>query len=212
MPLEELREKYKNTPLSRADFLTDPINQFAIWYQQALDANLRYPNAMSLATVSSSLEVMSRIVLLRYFDQRGFVFFSGYKTNKADHIASNPRVALLFAWLDFERQIKISGTAEKISTLESLSFFSSRSRESQIGAWLSQSSDIISSRKLLKAKLEEIKQAVRGQDISLPGGWGGYRVKPETVEFWQGQSSGLHDRFVYFRDDGDSWAIKRLMP
>jgi pyridoxamine 5'-phosphate oxidase len=210
--IKELREKYKATPLLRDELCADPIDQFALWYRQAQEANLRYPNAMSLATVSFTMEVSSRIVLLRYFDQGGFTFFSGFQTKKAEQIAANPRVALLFPWLDLERQVKITGLAEKISATESLKFFATRSRDSQVGAWLTQSSDVISSRNFFKSKLEEIKEAYRDKKIPLPGGWGGYRVQPETVEFWQGHSNGLHDRFVYSRVNNGNWEIKRLLP
>jgi len=210
--IESLREKYKETPLIREELPPDPVDQFAIWFKQAQKANLHYPNAMSVATASKSMEVSSRIVLLRYFDQRGFSFFSGYETKKAEQIVENPRVALLFSWLDLERQVKISGTAEKISAKESLQFFTSRSRDSQIGAWISQSSDVISSKSFLKAKLEGVKDSFRDKQIPLPGKWGGYRVKPETVEFWQGHANGLHDRFVYTRLDLNNWEIQRLLP
>ena len=210
--IESLREKYKETPLIREELPPDPVDQFAIWFKQAQKANLHYPNAMSVATASKSMEVSSRIVLLRYFDQRGFSFFSGYETKKAEQIVENPRVALLFSWLDLERQVKISGTAEKISAKESLQFFTSRSRDSQIGAWISQSSDVISSKNFLKAKLEGVKDSFRDKQIPLPGKWGGYRVKPETVEFWQGHANGLHDRFVYTRLDLNNWEIQRLLP
>ncbi len=212
MSAEWLKEEYKDTPLVREKLLPDPIEQFEVWYQQARAVNLHYPHAMSLATVSRSLEVSSRIVLLRYFDHRGFTFFSGLDTKKAEQIAENPHVALLFSWLDLERQVKIIGTAERISAKESLKYFLSRSRDNQIGAWLSQSSDIISSRNVLIAKMDEIKRVYRDKQIPLPSGWGGYRVTAKSVEFWQGRSTGLHDRFVYSKISENNWKIQRLMP
>ncbi len=212
MSTEILREEYKDAPLSRDLLLPDPVDQFAVWYQQAQEAMLHYPHAMSLATASPSLEVSSRIVLLRYFDHRGFSFFTGLDTKKAEQIAGNDRVALLFSWLDLERQVKIEGFAEKISAVESLRFFSSRSRDSQVGAWLSQSSDVISSRSILKAKLAEVKRAFSDKDLPVPGKWGGYRVQPQSVEFWQGRSSGLHDRFVYSKSSENGWKVQRLLP
>ena len=166
---------------------------------------------MSLATASAAAEVSSRIVLLRYFDERGFVFFSGYDTKKSAQIGENPQVALIFPWLILERQVKILGTAVKIPTRESVRFFVARSKESQIGAWLSQSSGAVSSRAVLGAKLEQLKRKFRDRDASLPDRWGGYRVIPTSIEFWQGRANGLHDRFVYNRE-GEGWKVQRMAP
>lgn len=207
-----LRKQYMEMPLLRDQLLLNPVDQFALWYEQARAAELHYPHAMGLSTTSQSNEVTSRIVLLRYFDQRGFVFFSGFETEKADQIAENPLVALLFSWLDLERQVRITGTAGRVSAKESLRFFASRSRDNQIGAWLSQSTGVITSRNVLKAKLAEVKQSFQGKKIPLPGGWGGYRVIPKTIEFWQGRNDGLHDRFKYTRLSDDDWEIQRLLP
>ncbi len=212
MDIESLRKEYRQIGLNRADLHPDPFSQFAKWLKQAQEADLPYPTAMSLATASAKGEVSSRIVLLRYFDDRGFVFFSGYDTKKAEQIAQNAQVALLFPWLPLERQVKISGTAVKISAAESLSFFMSRSRDSQIGAWLTQSSAIISSRSILQAKFEWMKQEFRDGQVPLPGQWGGYRVTARSIEFWQGRSSGVHDRFVYTTNAESDWQIERLVP
>lgn len=150
--------------------------------------------------------------MLRYFDERGFVFFSGLDTKKAAQIAENPQVALIFPWLLLERQVKILGTAMKIPAWESVRFFASRSKESQIGVWLAQSSGVVSSRAVLRAKLEEFKQKFREGQATMPDLWGGYRVNPSSIEFWQGRANGLHDRFVYSsRGEGD-WQIERLAP
>lgn len=209
---ESLREKYKEARLNREDLRTDPIDQFAFWFRQAQEADLPYAHGMSLATASTSGAVSSRIVLLRYFDEQGFVFFSGFDTMKSAQIAENSQVALLFPWLILERQVRIMGTAVKISSKESLRFFATRSKESQIGAWLSQSGEIVSSRSILQSNLEKMKQRFLDKQIPLPGLWGGYRVAPKSFEFWQGRSSGLHDRFVY-SDVGDgNWQIERLVP
>jgi pyridoxamine 5'-phosphate oxidase len=191
---------------------SDPLLLFTEWLRDAQDADLPYPTAMSLATASRSGEVSSRIVLLRYFDGRGFVFFSGYETKKSEQIAENAQVALLFPWLMLERQVKIAGTAAKISRKESLRFFASRSQESQMGAWLTQSGEVISSRSILQSKLELMKKKFRDGQIPLPDRWGGYRVIPKRIEFWQGNSSGLHDRFVYASLGEGSWSIERLVP
>ena len=212
MSVESLRREFREMPLVRDQLLPDPIDQFAKWYHHAQVADIRYPHAMDLATASRSSKISSRIVLLRFFDQRGFVFFSGYDTEKSDQIADNPSVALLFSWLDLERQVRITGTAGKISAKESLRFFSSRSRESQIGAWLTQSKGILSSRNVLKMKLAEAQQSFRDKKIPLPGKWGGYRIKPQTMEFWQGHRNGLHARFRYVRTGVDDWIIERLLP
>lgn len=210
--IESLRRQYQQIGLNRADLTPDPFSQFAVWLGQAQEAGLPYPTAMSLATASGNGEVSSRIVLLRYFDERGFVFFSGYDTKKSEQIAQNAHAALLFPWLALERQVKIVGTAVKISAAESLRFFMSRSRESQIGAWLSQSSEVISSRSILQAKLEGMKQEFREGQVPLPSQWGGYRVTVQSIEFWQGRSSGVHDRFVYTATAENDWQIERLMP
>ena len=171
-----------------------------------------YAHGMSLATASTSGEVSSRIVLLRYFDEQGFVFFSGLDTKKSAQIAENSQVALLFPWLILERQVRIVGTAVQISSKESLRFFLTRSKESQIGAWLSQSGEVVSSRSILQSKLEKMKQRFRDKQVPLPGLWGGYRVAPKSFEFWQGRSSGLHDRFLYSDVGEGIWQIERLAP
>jgi pyridoxamine 5'-phosphate oxidase len=212
MTIESLRKQLRETSLARDHLLGDPVEQFATWYKQAEQAALHYPHAMCLSTVSAEMEASSRIVLLRYFDQQGFVFFSGYETAKAAHIAKNPSVALLFSWLDLERQVRITGKAEKISIKESLQFFASRSRESQIGAWLSQSGGEISSRALLRSSFAQIRQEFVNKKIPLPGRWGGYRVRPTSYEFWQGHSDGIHDRFKYRWNDHHKWEIRRLKP
>ena len=167
---------------------------------------------MSLATASQAGEVSSRIVLLRYFDERGFVFFSGYDTKKAEQISQNAQVALIFPWLILERQVKILGSAVRIPGKESLRFFITRSKESQIGAWLSQTSEVVSSRSILQSKLEGMKQKFGDRQVPLPGLWGGYRVIAKSIEFWQGRSSGVHDRFVYSDIGEGNWQIERLNP
>lgn len=207
-----LRREYDHAGLSRKDLNPDPIIQFEHWFEDARQADIKDPSAMSLATANRQGEISIRTVLLKIFDQHGFVFFTNYESTKARHIAENPNVALLFPWLDLDRQVKIIGTASKISSAESLRYFLSRPRGSQLGAWVSEQSSVISSRALLMAKLNEIKQRFADGDISLPEFWGGYRVKPSKIEFWQGQPDRLHDRFQYSRQQDDSWEINRLAP
>ena len=167
---------------------------------------------MSLATADADGVVGIRTVLLKIYDHNGFVFFTNYSSSKARDIEQNPQVALLFPWLELDRQVKITGTASRIPTSESLKYFVTRPRGSQLGAWVSQQSSVISSRSLLMSKLEEIKQRFADGEISLPEFWGGYRVVPKTIEFWQGQPDRLHDRFLYSRDESNNWNIERLAP
>ncbi len=212
MDIEALRADIRQIKLVQARLPSDPLILFETWLQQAQDAKLPHPTGMSLATASQTGSVSSRIVLLRYFDKRGFVFFSGYDTKKSEQIEENAQVALLLPWLLLERQVKIIGWAEEISGKESLKFFTTRSRESQIGAWLTQTSEVVSSRSMLHAKVESVKRKFRDRQIPLPERWGGYRVIPHSIEFWQGHADGLHDRFVYSLDRQNNWHIVRLVP
>jgi pyridoxamine 5'-phosphate oxidase len=213
MDIGNLRRDYGHLgELHRKDLDPDPIKQFDLWFEQARQSDILDPSAMSLATASADGNVGLRTVLLKFYDQDGFVFFTNYASEKAQHIAENPQVALLFPWLRLDRQVKIRGTASRIPTSESLRYFLSRPRGSQIGAWVSHQSSVISSRSLLLAKLEEIKSRFADGDISLPEFWGGYRVKPQLIEFWQGQKDRLHDRFCYRQEDGVNWSIERLAP
>jgi pyridoxamine 5'-phosphate oxidase len=212
MNIENLRQQYTKTGLRREDLKDDPFEQFEVLFQQACAANLLEPNAMILATASSQAEPSLRTVLLKSFDKQGFIFFTNYESRKAHQIQENPHVSLLFLWLPLECQIQIIGTAEKISTAESFKYFMSRPRGSQIGAWCSQQSTIISSRRILEMKFEEMKQKFMSHEIPLPSFWGGYRVIPHSFEFWQGRPNRLHDRFLYSRQDNGCWAIQRLAP
>ena len=211
MDLSEFRKEYSDRGLHREDLAADPMVQFERWFQQAVELKLHEPNAMSLATVEATGRPLLRTVLLKYFDTNGFVFFTNYQSRKAKHIAGNPQVSLLFPWVILERQVIVQGRAEKISAAESLKYFASRPRESQLGAWVSDQSSVISSRKLLLQKLAEIKDKFAHGEVPLPSFWGGYRVIPETIEFWQGGSARLHDRFFYERKV-DEWVIERLSP
>ncbi len=213
MDIGNIRTEYTLEGLRREQLDPDPFKQFELWFQQACAANLPESNAMSLATVSATGEPSQRMVLLKYFDRQGFVFFTNYESQKARHIEANPQVSLLFFWVALERQVKILGTAAKISTAESLKYFATRPRGSQIGAWCSQQSTIISSRQILEMKFDEVKRKFQGREIPLPSAWGGYRVVPHSFEFWQGRPNRLHDRFLYSYLDTESiWDIQRLAP
>ena len=207
-----LRKEYTRAGLQREDLQPDPFQQFEKWFQQACSAQLVEPNAMSLATVFPTGEPTIRTMLLKYFDSSGFVFFTSYESPKALDMAQNPQVALLFTWLSLERQLRINGLAEKISTAESLKYFLTRPRGSQLGAWSSQQSHIIGSRQLLEMKFDEIRRKFQEGEIPLPAFWGGYRVVPHRFEFWQGRENRLHDRFRYTLQPDDSWEIARLAP
>lgn len=197
--------------MQRESLNPDPWMQFEVWLRDAQEANLPYPNAMSLATASPTGDVSSRIVLLRYFDAAGFVFFSATNTLAARQMDENQQVSLLLFWPVLERQVKVAGTAVPLPTADSLRFFASRRRESQMGTWLAQAGGVVTSRAVLQAKWAEIKRKFTQGQVPMPDFWGGYRVVPQTIEFWQGQPDGLHDRFVYVRRDS-GWGILRLVP
>ena len=209
--IETLRDQWMAHGLNRDELDPDPVKQFEVWYTQAIDSGIAEPNAMSLATVDPDGQPWVRTVLLKIYDQIGFVFFTNYESAKAQQIAANNKVALLFPWVALGRQVKISGHAEKIPTAESMKYFASRPRGSQIGAWASPQSQVISSRSLLDAKIDEIKHKFARGEIPLPSFWGGFRVAPFEIEFWQARESRLHDRFIYTKDDG-RWQIERRAP
>ena len=205
-------DKRNKFGLQLQDLDQDPLAQFEGWFQQACEANIPEPNAMILGTVSREAQPFMRAVLLKYFDFNGFVFFTNYASRKARHIEANPQVSLLFLWIALDRQVQILGTATKIPTTESLRYFATRPRGSQIGAWCSHQSTVISSRAVLDTKFEEMKQKFFTGEIPLPSFWGGYRVVPHSYEFWQARLNRLHDRFLYTKKDETFWEIQRLSP
>jgi len=209
---DELRLRNLAQGLSRNDLLSDPIVQFESWYQETLNSDLPEPTAMSLATVDANAQPWQRMVLLKLFDDKGFVFFTNYGSRKAEHIAGNNKVSLLFPWHPLGRQVKVTGTAAKISSAESLKYFITRSRGSQIGAWSSPQSQFIDSRAILESMVQQVKQRYADGEIPLPSFWGGYRVTPLTLEFWQARDNRLHDRFIYQRDEFGAWQIRRMAP
>jgi len=209
--VSNLRRDYGHGTLDLADLLPDPIAQFKRWFEDAQNASIPEPNAMSLATASAAGETTLRTVLLKGYGHDGFVFFTNLESNKAKQIGENPHVSLLFPWLPLERQIIINGTASRISLAEVSKYFLSRPRESRIAAWVSQQSRVIDARRVLESKFEELLRKFGQGEIPVPSFWGGYRVAPKTIEFWQGGAHRLHDRFLYSRA-GDAWKIDRLSP
>jgi pyridoxamine 5'-phosphate oxidase len=212
LDLTSLRGKYTTKGLDIKDLDTDPFKQFEVWFNEAINAKLTEPNAFSLATVGLDMMPSIRTVLLKIFDENGFVFFTNYKSTKAKQIEENPKASALFPWLPLERQVKIEGSIEKISTKESLKYFLSRPKGSQIGAWVSHQSEVISSRSLLEQKFDEIKRKFVNGEVPFPSFWGGYIIKPLKIEFWQGGQDRLHDRFLYELQEDKSWTISRLAP
>jgi pyridoxamine 5'-phosphate oxidase len=209
--LEEIRRDYLQGGLHRKDLPEDPLVHFEFWLKQAVDAALVDPTAMTVATVDAGGQPSQRIVLLKHLDERGFVFYTNYESHKAQDIAVNPKVSLHFPWHALERQVKICGVATKVSSVESMKYFASRPQESQLAAWASAQSRPVSSRHLLMQQFNAMKEKFKQGQIPLPIFWGGYRVEPQTIEFWQGGGNRLHDRFQYTRTES-GWSIERLAP
>lgn len=212
MDLSALRLEYANQEHDVATTASCPFEQFQKWFEQAIKAEVIEPNAMVLSTVDENHCPSQRTVLLKYFDIHGFVFFTNYGSRKSSQIQHNHRVSVLFPWLALHRQVEISGMAEKVSTAESLKYFAMRPRGSQLGAWVSRQSEVVSSRSILESKWDELKRRFGEGEIPLPSFWGGYRIKPIRFEFWQGGASRLHDRIEYRPRDETSWQRVRLSP
>lgn len=210
--ISALRRNYTRESLSETGVHTDPIQQFDHWFREALNSELPEPNAMTLATAGRDGRPGARTVLLKGFDHQGFVFYTNYESRKGQEIAENPRVALLFTWLELERQIRIEGRAERVSPEEAEAYFQSRPKGSQVGAWASPQSRVIAGREVLEQKLEELNETFKhDENLPLPPFWGGYRVYPDRIEFWQGRENRLHDRIRYSRT-ATGWKIERLAP
>lgn len=210
--IADLRQEYSQQGIDVAAVSPDPFEQFGRWFDQALDAQLREPNAMTLATVSVEGRPAARIVLLKGFDHRGFVFYTNYHSRKGQELAQNPYAALVFLWADLERQVRIEGTVEKVSAQDSNAYFHSRPRGSRLGAWASGQSQVIGDRTVLEDRLQTLEQKYQGQEIPRPPDWGGYRLTPTMIEFWQGRPNRLHDRLRYSRQEDNHWRIDRLAP
>jgi len=206
-----LRKEYTSAGLDKADVDHDPVVQFQVWFENAIDADLHEPNAMILATATTDGKPSARTVLLKDYDERGFVFYTNYEGRKAGELETNPRCALLFYWGELERQVRVEGAVSRISEQESDEYFASRPRGSQLGAWASQQSRVVEGRCSLEQKLHSLQAEYEDREVPRPPFWGGYRVEPEEIEFWQGRESRLHDRLVYRREDG-AWRIERLQP
>ncbi len=212
MALDQIRREYLQGGLRREGLPADPLALFETWQKQAIACGLTDPTAMVVATVGADGQPSQRLVLLKQVDARGFVFYTNYGSRKAREIAGNARVSLLFPWHAMERQVKVEGTAEKVSVAESVKYFVSRPRDSQLAAWASHQSAPLTSRDMLLTQLARMKEKFAQGEVPLPDFWGGIRVYPHEVEFWQGGANRLHDRFQYTRQEGGTWQIQRLAP
>jgi pyridoxamine 5'-phosphate oxidase len=211
MSIADLRREYTLASLDLPDVATDPIEQFRRWFEEARRAELLEVNAMTLATCTRDGDPSARIVLLKEVTASGFVFFTDYRSHKGNDLADNPRAALVFFWKEIERQVRVAGTVHRLDPAESAAYFSSRPLGSRIGAWASVQSAVIPGRDWLEAEVARVAAAYPDGDVPLPPHWGGYRVVPHTLEFWQGRESRLHDR-VRYRNGDDGWVIERLSP
>ena len=211
MDIFQFRNEYLKGGLERKDLDENPFRQFEKWFNHACECKVKEPNAMAVSTVDADGAPTSRIVLMKSWDEKGFVFYTNYHSQKARDLEVNNKISALFIWLDLERQLRINGTAQKVSAAESLRYFLSRPFGSRLGAWVSHQSSIITSRSLLEMQFDKMKRKFADGEIPLPDFWGGYRIVPEYFEFWQGRENRLHDRFAYAKKDGN-WEISRLAP
>lgn len=212
MDISDYRREYMSQGIDIGDLDSNPFIQFEHWFKQAKEADIQDANAFSIATCDPDEGPSVRTVLLKLFDEQGFVFFTNYNSEKSKQIQRYPNVAMLFPWLVLNRQIRIEGHCEKISSAASLKYFTTRPRGSQIGAWCSDQSEVIESRSFLEQKYREAAEKFKSGSIPLPSSWGGYRIVPKRFEFWQGRENRLHDRLQYKRKDDNTWDIKRLAP
>jgi pyridoxamine 5'-phosphate oxidase len=207
-----LRREYTRAGLREADLHPDPVEQFRRWFGDVLNADLHEPNAMILATANPDGRPSARVVLLKGFDGRGFVFYTNYEGRKARELEENPRAALLFYWGELERQVRVEGRASRVPGEESDAYFRGRPRGSRIGAWASEQSRPVEGREVLERRVRELEAEYEGREVPRPPFWGGYRVEPEAIEFWQGRENRLHDRLLYRRADDGGWKVERLQP
>ena len=207
----DLRKEYTRAGLTESDMDPDPVEQFRRWFDEALAAGLHEPNAMIVATASPDGLPSARVVLLKGFDDRGFVFYTNYEGRKGRELEENPRAALLFYWGELERQVRIEGTASRVSEEESDAYYAGRPRGSRLGALASEQSRVVGSREVLEGRIRNLEAEYEGRDVPRPAFWGGYRVEPEAMEFWQGRENRLHDRLVYRRGEV-GWKMERLQP
>ena len=212
MRVKEFSIDFSRDGLDESELDADPLRQFEKWYEEAIEDGIGTPNAMSLATASKQAVPSIRTVLLKLYDEEGVVFFTNHGSTKARQIDENPNAALLFPWISQGRQVIVTGSVARVSTAESLSYFLSRPRGSQIGAWASSQSEMINSRAVLEKGFSQMVEKFRNREVPLPDFWGGYRVRPRVWEFWQGRANRLHDRFQYHRDGEDGWSIRRVSP
>jgi pyridoxamine 5'-phosphate oxidase len=210
--LADIRRNYTLDHLTESQLLADPIAFFKLWLEQAISAEIPDPTAMTVATVNSEGQPSQRIVLLKDIDKDGFVFYTNLGSRKAKELAQNPKVSLHFPWFFMERQVRVCGEVERLSVAEVGRYFLSRPKDSQLASWASQQSQPISSRELLMTQFHQLKEKFSRKEVPLPDFWGGFRVKPQQMEFWQGGEHRLHDRFEYNKDDEGNWHIQRLMP
>ncbi len=208
----DLRKEYTFYGLSEAQAHPNPFEQFKIWFEQAIAAQLPEPNAMTIATATLDGRPSARLVLLKDYDERGFVFYTNYESNKGQQLLKNPWGAIVFWWAELERQVRIEGSVEQVSAEEANAYFESRPKGSQLGAWASNQSQVIPSREVLEQRLQQLQEKYENQPVPRPPHWGGFRVIPAEIEFWQGRPSRLHDRLLYRRGDDGGWTIQRLSP
>jgi pyridoxamine 5'-phosphate oxidase len=207
----DLRKEYTRAGLTESDVAPDPVEQFRRWFDEALEADLHEPNAFVLATATRDGLPSARVVLLKGLDERGFVFYTNYEGRKGRELEENPRAALLFYWGELERQVRIEGTVSRVSEEESDAYYASRPRGSRLGAWASEQSRVVEGREVLESRIGDLEAEYEGREVPRPPFWGGYRVNPAAIEFWQGRENRLHDRIVYRRESG-RWKTERLQP
>jgi pyridoxamine 5'-phosphate oxidase len=210
--MPDLNRQYSQPPLRKSDVDPDPFKEFQKWYEEAMAVIPILPNAMTLATATRDALPSARVVLLKEFDERGFVFYTNYESQKSRELDENPRATLSFYWAELERQVRITGSVTRTSREESEIYFRTRPRDSQLGAWASKQSEVISNREVLEDKMARLVADYEGREVPLPDEWGGFRLAPELIEFWQGRPSRLHDRLRYTRQRNGLWLIERLSP